>query len=173
MPQGGRGLGIRTARSTDAEALAAFACSTGQWFEDEVERHIRVDALRRAETDGETYRLLLFEEDGRLWAVGAHQPELLVMTSGDELAATRLVALAVGVEQQGMPLPDGSRYSDWALAGLIRDALLHRGCRTLTSIVARGNVRSQRLCRRHGLTSEIAAGPRYLRMMGSFELRER
>jgi hypothetical protein len=173
VPQRGRGLGVRTARSTDAEAVAEFACSTGQWFEDEVEHQIRVDALRRAEAHGEEYRLLLFEEDGRLWAVGAHQPELLVMTSGDELGATRLVALAIAIEQQETSLPDGSGYSDWALAGLIRDALLHRGLRTLASIVARGNVRSQRLCRRHGLTSEIAAGPRHLRMMGSFELRQR
>ncbi len=154
----------------DADLLAGFSCSTGQWFEDEVERHIRVDAFRRGTDHEDPYRLLLFFKDDDLWAVGAHQPEELEMTSGDSLMTTRLVVLAVALEYQGRRSESGDRYGEVALASLIQDAVQYRNTRTVTCLIAHENVRSQRLCRRRGLTSETTASRRYLRLAGTFVL---
>jgi hypothetical protein len=165
-------LVVREARESDDDALAGFSCSTGPWFEDEVEHHIRVDALACAlASDGPlSYRLLLFEEDGKLCAVGAHQPEFITLSTGTVLPATRLVVLGLSLDCQGRVTADGERYSDVALSGLMRDALMRNDSDVLTTLVALENARSQRLCRRVGLTSETLAGRLYVRMTGRFAL---
>jgi hypothetical protein len=163
------GLRIRQAVEADGDALAAFACSTGPWFEEEVERHIRGTALARAIEAGSSYRVILFEEDRELWAVGAHQPERL-LTTEDLVPAARLVVLGLRLDRQGATAADGSRYSDIAMAGLLTDAMWQHRRPVLTTLVASGNVRSQRLCRRHGLTSETIVNARYIRMTGRFAL---
>jgi hypothetical protein len=174
VPRSRPKLVVRDARESDEEALAEFRCSTGPWFEDEVERHIRDQALARAlERDVFGYRLRLLEEGERLCAVGAHQPEELMLATGP-ITATRLVVLALALEYQGSVTATGARYADLALTALMFHALvregLFRGVGVLTSLVAVDNIRSQRLCRRVGLTSETLASPRYMRMTGRFTL---
>jgi RimJ/RimL family protein N-acetyltransferase len=159
---------VRLARVDDEAALARFRCSTGPWFEEEVERHVREDALQRALDEEAQYRLLLFEDGERLWAVGAHQPEELEMTSGDTWLATRLVVLAVDLDHQGARLGDRLTFSQAALDSLISDAVRHWDVGTVSALVARDNIRSQRLCRRCGLVFETRENLHYLRMTGRF-----
>ena len=159
---------MRVASAADADALARFACSTGPWFEQEVENHIRKDALARAERPQDDYRLVLFEQGAELWAVGAHRLEWLPLTDGSQAPMSHLAALALSVDVQGQTAPDGRRYADIALSGLLDDALRHRRERVAFALVALENVRSQRLCRRHGLVFETRAGPLRVRMTGRF-----
>lgn len=161
---------VRTAHADDADRLQTFECSTDQWFEDEVEDHIRNYALSRSAAGEASYRLLLFEQDDELWAVGSHQPESLMLANPEAIEATRLVVLGVSLARQGGTLPDGRRYSDVALGGLIRDSLRRRRRAIITSLVALENMRSQRLCRRHGLTSETLSDASYVRMTGNFAI---
>lgn len=159
---------MRVARAADADALARFSCSTGPWYEQEVEDHIRKDALARAERPQDDYRLVVFERGADLWAVGAHRLEWLPLADGSEAPMTHLAALALSVDYQGQLTPDGRRYSDIAMSGLLDDALRHRRERMAFVLVALENVRSQRLCRRHGLVFETRAGPLRVRMTGRF-----
>jgi hypothetical protein len=161
-------LRVRPAQADDLGALARFRCSTGPWFEEEVQRHVREDALPRALDEDARYRLLLFERDERLWAVGAHQPEELDLVSGDTLLATRLVAFAVDVDHQGTRLRDRLTYAQAALDCLIADAVRYGEASTVTGLVARDNIRSQRLCRRCGLVFETRENLHYVRMSGRF-----
>jgi RimJ/RimL family protein N-acetyltransferase len=168
VPRAARGLRLRAARAEDAEALAGFSCSTGPWFEEEVQHHIRHDALARADEPDDDYRLVLFEQDAELWAVGAHRLEWLVLRDGSHVPLTHLAALALSIDHQGSVASDGRRYADIALSGLLDDALRHRRERMVFALVALENVRSQRLCRRHGLVFESRADARRLRMTGRF-----
>lgn len=159
---------MRVASAVDAEVLARFACSTGPWFELEVEDHIRKDALARAERPQDDYRLVVFEEGNELWAVGAHRLEWLPLVDGSQVPMSHLVALALSVDYQGQVAADGRRYADIALSGMLDDVLRHRRERIVFALVALDNVRSQRLCRRHGLIFETRAGPLRVRMTGRF-----
>jgi RimJ/RimL family protein N-acetyltransferase len=160
---------MRVARAADADALARFSCSTGPWYEQEVEDHIRNDALARADDpQDDDYRLVVFERGSDLWAVGAHRLEWLPLVDGSEVPMTHLAALALSVDYQGQVAADGRRYADIALSGLLDDALRHRPQRMAFALVALENIRSQRLCRRHGLVFETREGPLRVRMTGRF-----
>jgi hypothetical protein len=78
------------------------------------------------------------------------------------------LGVAVDVDRQGARLRDGLTYAQAALNCLIADAVRHREASTVTSLVARENIRSQRLCRRSGLVFETRENFHYLRMTGRF-----
>ncbi len=77
-----RGLLVRPAHDGDTQALDAFLCSTGLWYEQEVEDHIRHRALAQALESPESYRLLLVLESGVLIACLAHHLEMLLGDRG-------------------------------------------------------------------------------------------
>jgi hypothetical protein len=166
---GGRNeIRVRAAGEADRTALATFRCSTGRWYEQEVEDHVRADALRAALASPGAYRLLVVHEERRLIACAAHQPEVLVRNEGRALMTTRLQVLALALEQRGRRLADGRKLADLVMGTLIRDALETRPGDVLTGIVARENVASLTLCERHGLRSQISHGARYVRLSGRF-----
>src|SRR5688572_5536694 len=73
-----RDLIVRPAQEHDAAALSGFLCSTGPWYEAEVQDYVQQHALRRAIATPEAYRLLVAFQDDRLVACGAHHHEALV-----------------------------------------------------------------------------------------------
>jgi len=171
-------LAFRPAEESDGPALAAFACSTGAWYEDDVETFIRTSALARALAPESPYRLIVFMDDERLIGVAGHHPELLLADTGEAdesgdrsfrgMQATRLHVLALSVDQQGRRIGDGRRLSDLTMATLISEAMADRESAVLTAVVARDNLRSVALCSRHGLTSQIAYDASHLRVSGYF-----
>lgn len=165
------GFVVREAAAADAELLATFACSTGAWFEDEVEAFVRERALPAALRPGSGHRLRLVLDDERLAACFAHHPERLVVaaergTPARPLEATRLQLVALSLADQGRRLDDGRRISDLVMASCIADAIEHRSSAILTAIVARDNLRSLALCQRHGLRSQVAYDARHVRLSG-------
>jgi hypothetical protein len=160
---------VRVAEPGDARPLGMFECSTGVWYEDEVEefiqRHALAYARHRADLD---HRLLLFET-GReaLVAVGAH--ELAVFRRGQErLSGSYLVVGAIAVAYQGARLEDGTRLSNFLLDAVLSDARRFDRGSIVHARVARENVRSLALLRRRGFEREIAASdPRYIDLFGS------
>lgn len=168
-PRHGR-LGLRLARAEDAEPLVQFRCSSGPWFEFEVEEYVHRHALRRALSTPDTYRFLLAIEQDRLVACAAHHPEALLREDGTLLLTTRLQLLALAAEDQGRRLADGTRLSDTMMEALIADAIETRREDVLTAIVAQDNLRSMALCRRRGLRSEVRYGSRYVRLTGHFTI---
>lgn len=167
---------VRPATAGDGGILAEFQCSTGPWYEQEVESFVRERALEQALALSEGYRLLLVLEGKRLIGCIAHHRELLVRADGaqaDTVAATRLHLLAIAVGDQGRRLDDGTRLSDKVMATLIADALETRGYEVLTGIVALDNLRSMALCERHGLRSQVRYDLRHVRLSGRYLPRER
>lgn len=167
----GRGLGrtvVRPATEADEGMLAEFRCSTGPWYEQDVESFVRRRALENALALSGDYRLLLTIEGERLVCCAAHHGELLFRDDGNPIVATRLHLLAIAVEDQGRKLDDGTRLSDAVVATLIADALEIREVSVLTAVVALDNLRSMSLCERHGLRSQVRYDNRHVRMSGHF-----
>lgn len=157
------------AEPSDAPLLRAFRCSTGAWYEDEVEeflqRHALAYARQREDLD---HRLLLVETEREgLVAVGAH--ELAVFRRGhDRLSGSYLVVGAIALPHQGARLDDGTRLSDFLLDAVLGDARRFDRGSVVRARVARENARSLALLRRNGFEREIAASePRYVDLFGS------
>lgn|GEM_PF-978618 len=163
--------------SQDRASLATFKCSTGVWFEEDVERYVShrlADAhdRRRAHTDHTIIGLVL--PDRGLVAVAAHEQDLTA--DGDrELTSTRWVLAAVAVGLQGAVLRDVAPYDDDRPVTLGRhlaevtlsDIVATRRDPVVRAIVARENARSLALCRRVGLArSRPDADPRYVQRLG-------
>jgi hypothetical protein len=162
-------LVVREAVEADAAELGEFRCATGPWYEEEVEAFVRAKALQTAERAGDTYRLLVVREDGRLIACGAHYREGLLLEHRETLLlAVRLQLLAIAVTDQGRRLEDGSRLSDAILQTVIADALQFWEGNVFTAIVAEENLRSIALCERNGLHSQTRHDRRHIRLTGSF-----
>jgi hypothetical protein len=160
---------VRVAAAGDAALLAAFTCSRGEWYEDEVEEFIRDHALDyaswRAPLD---HQLLLFLSGDELVAVGAHEQALLK----GGLTGTHLAVAAIALPHQGAKLDFGGRLSDFVLDALLGDASAAAARGALTrdpvahALVAADNDRSLALLRRRGFDDEQvdAVDPRYLHL---------
>ena len=165
-------LVLREATEEDAIALASFHCSTGAWYEQEVEEFVRGHALRAAAR--ERFRLLVAVEGERLVATAAHyHPELIPTEDGAHRFATRLHHLAINVDDQGRRLSDNSRLSDALMQALIADAIETWTTGVLTAIVAADHDRSLAMCERNGLRSRIRHGTGFVRVTGLFERADR
>jgi hypothetical protein len=148
--------------------LEGFHCSTGPWYEREVEEYVRARVLREALEKPADYRLLLVLDDGRLTGCMAHALEVLLEDAGPAIVATRLHLLAMSIEDQGRRLEDERRLSDLVVQTLISDAFQTRETGVLTAVVARENLRSIALCERNGLRSQVRFDRRHIRLTGSF-----
>jgi hypothetical protein len=151
--------------------MARFQCSTGPWYEQEVESFIRQRALEQAITLAEDYRLLVAFDRDRLLGCMAHHQEMLLTSDGSRsgpIFATRLHVLAIATHYQRSRLGDGTRLSDKLMSTLIADALETRRNPVLTGIVALENLRSVTLCERHGLRSQVQYDTRHARLSGHF-----
>jgi hypothetical protein len=161
-------LAVRLAGEGDADALAAFRCSTGPWYEQEVESFIRRHALRQALTTPEDYRLLLVFAGGRLAGCAAHHLEVLLRDDDGLVTAARLQLLAIGIEDQGRKLDNGKRPSDTVMTTAISDAMATHSVAVITAVTASDNLRSIALCKRHGLRSQVRYDARHVRLSGHF-----
>ncbi|HEU0251006.1 MAG TPA: hypothetical protein VFR48_09810 [Solirubrobacteraceae bacterium] len=161
-----RGLTVREASEDDAADFGAFECSTGTWYEDEVQAYVREKALTHARESSESYRLLVAVERARLIAVAAHTNDVLIMPDDGTCMAARLQVLAISVTDQGRRLHGGTHLSDVLMATLIADAMDRQRTDVITAIVAGENLRSVALCERNGLHSQTRYSSRYLRLTG-------
>jgi len=161
----------------DRDALASFRCSTGAWFEDEVESFVATQLLRRhaARRLHTRHTVIGLEaESGELVAVGAHEEDLL--HDGDSpFTSTFLVVAAVAVEAQGGTLPDVEPLDEGRLVSvgryllevLMSDADAAAREPVFRAVVAKDNVRSLALCTRVGLTRVLAdRDPRFEQRLG-------
>lgn len=160
---------VRLAQEPDADALATFECSSGPWYEAEVQDYVQRTAHPRAMATSEAYRLLLTFQDNRLIACGAHHNEGLMRDDAQVVLATRLHVFAIASAYQGAVLDDGTRLSDALLGMLINDAMETRLRGALiTAIVAQDNLRSIALCERNGLRSQVRYDTSHVRLSGLF-----
>jgi hypothetical protein len=151
--------------SDDRDILARFRCSTGEWYEDEVERFVSRHLFdhhqwRKDHTD---HRVILLElPDTGLVALGSHEADL-TRDDDRDLTSSYIEVGAVSLDYQGAVLTDEEaldngdkpptlgRYlfetllSD--IAGTTRDPVLR-------VVVAKENTRSRRLCDKVGLQRE-------------------
>jgi hypothetical protein len=93
----------------DRELLAGMRCSTGGWFEDDVETFIHARLVdyhdwRQPHTDHTIVGLEL--DDHGLIAVGSHEEEF-VRESGELVTSTYLECAAVSTNLQGRSAPGG------------------------------------------------------------------
>jgi hypothetical protein len=156
-------LSIREATDDDAGALAAFTCSMGAWYEDEVQAYVRSTAMVHAR-EKHGYRLLTAYDGVRLVAVMAHADEALTFPDGDTWVAARLQVLAIACNDRGRSLGSRGRLSDVLIATLISDAMERHRTDLVTAIVAAENARSLSVCERNGLRSQIRYSPGYVRL---------
>lgn len=169
----------RVATVNDREALSRFRCSTGPWYEDEVERYIEnrlLDSnLRRAPHTG--HRVILLETDDHgLVAVGAHEADFLEAPDGQAITGTYLVVGAVAVEHQGATLPNVAPFEResrapslgrYLMEALLSDIASGERDPYLRAVIARDNIRSLKLCSRVGLVDERDDDdPRFVQRVG-------
>lgn len=167
MTAGAPRVAVRPARRADTAALATFRCSTGAWFEDEVEDYIRTRAMGHAAAK-DNYHLLVACEGPRILAVLGHADEALIFPDGDTSWAARLQVVAIATTDQGRQLSNAGRLSDVLMATLITAALREHETEVVTAIVAQENSRSIALCERNGLRSQVRYGRSYIRLSGRF-----
>jgi hypothetical protein len=149
----------------DRDLLAGMRCSTGAWFEDDVETFIRTRLAdyhdwRRVHTDHTIVGLEL--DDLGLVAVGSHESDF-VRDVGQVVTSTYLECAAVRTDLQGAvlaevdPLDDDDRpvtLGRFLLEVLLSDIAGRERAPIVRAVVARENTRSLRLCARIGLTDE-------------------
>ena len=149
----------------DRDLLAGMRCSTGVWFEDEVETFIQTRLAdyhdwRRPHTDHTIVGLEL--ADVGLVAVGSHESEF-IRDGGQVVTATYLECAAVRTALQGAVLPEVEQLDDdgrpvtlgrYLLEVLMSDIFERQRVPVVRAVIARENVRSLRLCARIGLTDE-------------------
>jgi hypothetical protein len=149
----------------DRDLLAEMRCSTGVWFEDELETFIQTRLAdyhdwRRPHTDHTIIGLEL--ADHGLVAVGSHEAEF-VHDGGQLVTSTYLECAAVRTDLQGAvltevePLDDEGRpvtLGRYLLEVLLSDICERERAPIVRAVVARENTRSLRLCTRIGLTDE-------------------
>jgi hypothetical protein len=148
----------------DRGLLAGMRCSTGVWFEDDVETFIRARLAdyhdwRRAHTDHTIVGLEL--DDLGLVAVGSHESEFI--RAGEQVVtSTYLECAAVRTDLQGAVLTEVDPLDDdravtlgrYILEALLSDIAERERAPIVRAVVARENTRSLRLCARIGLTDE-------------------
>lgn len=163
-------LTVRAASEDDIDRLSAFRCSTGPWYEEEVENYVRSHAAHEAFAGPTNYRLLLVLDDDRLIGCAAHYPEGLLVQDSTLILATHLQLAAISITDQGRKLKDGKKLSELLMTATIRDALEQPwASEVVTGLVARDNVRSAAICERAGLRSQTRYNRRYIRFSGKFE----
>jgi hypothetical protein len=151
--------------AADRDLLAGMRCSTGAWFEDDVEVFVQTRLAdyhdwRRPHT-GHTIIGLEIDDLG-LIAVGSHEEEFV--RDGHELVkASYLECAAVALDYQGALLPgvepldpDGrpATLGRYLLEVLLFDIAELERVPIIRAVVARENTRSLRLCDRVGLVDE-------------------
>jgi hypothetical protein len=149
----------------DRDVLAKLRCSTGTWFEDDVEAFVQTRLADyhdwRQPHTGHTIIGLELDDVG-LIAVGSHEEDFV--RDGHELVkASYLECAAVGLDYQGALLPgvepldpDGQPVTvgRYLLEVLLSDIAELEPVPVVRSVVARENTRSLRLCDRIGLVDE-------------------
>ena len=148
----------------DRGLLAGMRCSTGAWFENEVETFIQARLAdyhdwRRPHTDHTIVGLEL--DDLGLVAVGSHEAEF-VRDGGQVVTSTYLECAAVRTDFQGAVLTEVDPLNDdrpvtlgrYLLEVLLSDIAESERASIVRAVVARENTRSLRLCARLGLTDE-------------------
>lgn len=147
------------------ELLAGMQCSTGAWFEDDVETFIQTRLAdyhdwRQPHTDHTVVGLELV--DHGLIAVGSHEAEF-VLDSGELVTSTYLECAAVSANLQGALLPEVEPFDAdgravtlgrYLLEVLLSDISERQRAPIVRAVVAHENTRSLRLCTRIGLTDE-------------------
>ena len=163
------------------EDLARFRCSTGPWFEDDVERFITAELAdhhewRRRHTD---HTIISLEIPGHgMVALGAHETDL-TSVGGRSLTSTFLEVAAVSAYFQGAILPavepldaDGKPVTlgRYLIEVLLSDIAGSGRDPAVRAIVARENIRSLSLCTRVGLRNERDdPDPRFVQRLGLLE----
>jgi hypothetical protein len=162
----GRDLAVSHSTESDRDDLAAFRCSTGTWYEDEVEGFVNRRALDSTLNAPGVFKRLVMRRQGALIACAAHHVEYLLLGDGITEEATRIALVAVDVGYQGERLHDSTPLADALFRALLRDAIGVERFALVTGVVARENERSLRLCARQGLTSQVRYGTDYVRVTG-------
>ncbi len=151
-------------RPGDWQRLKSFACSTGAWYEEDVERFVQTRLRghyewRRARTDISVVVLVAAGDPRDILAVGAHELDHQITDDGQPLEGSYLIVGAVRRDLQGRevdvePFEDGRSVSVGRLLmeTLIDDLPERPGA--VRAVVARDNARSLRLCERIGLREE-------------------
>lgn len=149
----------------DRDLLAAMRCSTGTWFEDEVETFIQTRLAdyhdwRRPHTD---HTIIGLEPaDLGLVAVGSHESDL-IRDGGQVVTSTYLECAAVRTDLQGAVLAEIEQLDEdgrpvtlgrYLLEVLLSDISERHRVPIVRAVLARENTRSLRLCARVGLTDE-------------------
>ena len=168
----------RRIRETDWQQLDAFTCSTGAWYEDDVQAYIRNDLRAswewRAKHLGTSVLVLASAiEPARILAVGSHEIDDQRTAGGAVVEGSRLIVGAVRTEFQGfrvdVPSFDEDRHpvsvGRYLMQALIDD--LPETAGVARAVIARENHRSLRLCDRVGLGVELDdKDRRYVQRLG-------
>lgn len=164
--------------TADRELVARMRCSSGAWFEDDVEAFVRTRLVDyhdwRAPYTG--HRILGLESDDLgLVAVGSHEEDL-VRDGGEVVTTSYLECAVVELDYQGAVLvevepldPDGRPVTlgRYLLEVLLSDIVEQERTPLVRAIVARDNARGLRLCDRVGMTDERDnADERFLQRLG-------
>lgn len=163
--------------ASDRQLLAAFLCSGGAWFEDDVELFIRNRLMdqhewRSPHTD---HTLIGLEIVGHgLVAVGSHEQDFVVI-DGEDARSIYLECGAVATHLQGAVLADVKPLDEgrpvtlgrYLMEVLLSDASERPRLPIVRTAIARDNLRSLRLCTRVGLIEERDdADERFVQRLG-------
>lgn len=164
---------IRAARKSDRARLERFQCARDNSREqaevDEFIRHEVLDwALEPLAQDGDPRLLLLFDGEGNLIGVAAHERRVLQAPDGETFFATKLEVVALSRAWQGKAFSDGTRASEVLMSAVMKDVSTRvppRDARVF-AFVHEGNKASIKLLKRHGLVHEMGRlDEAYLRLI--------
>jgi hypothetical protein len=170
---------IRSARLTDRELLASFACAEPivRW-QVEVEQFIRtqlIDWTFDPHAVGGDPRLLLafVAATSELFGVAPHE-RVVLENANAQFNATKLEVVAIATAWQGHRFHTGERASDVLMSAVMTDISARvppRDARVF-AVLHQDNHRSLALCRRHGLVEEMSRPhPDYRRVVTAHKSR--
>lgn len=167
---------VRSIRGTqrDRQRLALFSCADrALGWQAEVEDFVRNELFdwRYAPLaqDDDPRVLMLFRNKEELVGVAAHEQKTL-LRADEAFRATKLTVLAIATRWQGRGFVSGERASDVLMSAVMVDVSTRVPARfaRILGLVHEDNVRSIKLCKRHGFTEELSRSedlPSYRRLL--------
>jgi hypothetical protein len=148
---------IRLATPADAARLRQFRCSTGTWYEDEVEALVRGRVADRLERGAPVW---IAEADGELLAVASHTAQHHPTDPSSTITFFNVMASRVDDREAWLI---GAARLGRLLRALFADVYSSDRSPYCYTRVARDHERMRRFCERGGFVgSPIPSDPRYL-----------
>lgn len=148
---------IRTTTPADADALRRFRCSTGLWYEDDVDRYVQGSIASRVEDGFEAW---IVESAGEVLAIASHEAQPHPADPATTITFLNVIACRADDRESGLV---GAARVSRLLRPLFAEVFAAGRSPYCYTRIARDNITMRRFCEHHGFVGgPVPSDPRYM-----------